>query len=222
MQYIEDLYQARFTNSELDSKRKAWEILTRNFFQKYVKKSDTVLDVGAGYCEFINNIEAKQKIALDINKDVKKFAAKDVRVVINDCNNMKDIKSDSINVVFISNLLEHMKSVSEIEQVFNESGRVLIKNGLMMLLQPNIKYAYKEYWDFFDHVVPLSHKGIAEGLRKNGFIVKQIKPKFLPYSTKSGFPLIPILIKIYIRVPIIQRILGKQMFIIAQNQKESV
>ena len=32
-----------------------------------------ILDVGAGSCEFINSIKASRKIALDINKDLKKI-----------------------------------------------------------------------------------------------------------------------------------------------------
>ena len=31
------------------------------------KKNFTVLDIGAGYCEFINNIQCAQKYAIDLN-----------------------------------------------------------------------------------------------------------------------------------------------------------
>ena len=35
--------------------------LHRLFFQKYIPEEETVLEIGAGYCEFINNIKAKKK-----------------------------------------------------------------------------------------------------------------------------------------------------------------
>jgi hypothetical protein len=42
----------------------------------------TVLEIGAGYCEFINSIRAKRKVAFDLNRDIKKFAKDSVEVVI--------------------------------------------------------------------------------------------------------------------------------------------
>ena len=65
---ITRLYRLRF-NKELKTRNKIWKILCRDFFQKYVKPTDTLCDIGAGYCEFINNINAKNKIAIDINKE---------------------------------------------------------------------------------------------------------------------------------------------------------
>lgn len=217
MKYIDDLYRARFTQKELDNKLKVWKVLTKHFFQKYVKRTDTVLDVGAGYCEFINNIKAKKKIALDINKDTKKFANSDVEVILDDCRKMKKIKSNSIDMVFISNFLEHMYNADDVEAVLVESKRVLKKEGLLLILQPNIKYAYKEYWDYFDHVVPLSHKSTAEALLKVGFKLIEIRPKFLPYTSKASVPKWKFLIILYLKLRIAQRIMGKQMFVVAQK-----
>jgi len=216
--YIEDLYKVRFTKKELKDKILVWEILTKSFFQKYVKPSDVVLDVGAGYCEFINNLKAKKKIALDINKDIYKFANKDIEVVINKCSDMKNIKNESVDVVFISNVLEHLQGAEEIEMTLRESRRVLKNRGLLLILQPNIKYAYKDYWDFFDHVVPLSHKGTTEALLKTGFKIVEVRPKFLPYSSRTSLPKWKILIKFYLKFRFIQNIFGKQMFVVARKE----
>ena len=217
MKYIDDLYRARFTQKELDDKLKVWQILTKHFFQRYVKRTDTVLDVGAGYCEFINNIRAKKKIALDINKDTKKFAAPDVEVILDDCRNMGKIKSNSVDVVFISNFLEHMPNADDVEKVLIETKRILKKEGQVLILQPNIKYAYREYWDYFDHVVPLSHKSTAEALLKNDFKLVEVRPRFLPYTSKSKVPKWSFLIIIYLKLKIAQKLLGKQMFVVAQK-----
>lgn len=51
------LYQGRFSKQEVEDKSRIWEVLCKHFFQEYVSPNDTVLDLGAGYCDFINNIQ---------------------------------------------------------------------------------------------------------------------------------------------------------------------
>ena len=87
-----------------------------------------------------------------------------------------------------------------------------------MILQPNIHYLYKEYWDFFDHHTPLSEKSMVEAIgMTGGFKIHTIIPRFLPYTTKSRFPQLPILMKLYINSPFAWNIFGKQMFIVAEK-----
>src|SRR5512142_2795385 len=63
------LYTTRFSADERKAKRALWEALCRGFFDRYVRPSDTVLDLGAGSCEFVNAIRAKEKIAVDLNPE---------------------------------------------------------------------------------------------------------------------------------------------------------
>jgi len=86
-----------------------------------------------------------------------------------------------------------------------------------MILQPNIRYLYREYWDFFDHHIPLSDKSLIEALRVVAFRIEQVLPKFLPYTTKSRIPQNPFLVKIYLKLPFIWKIMGKQMFILGRK-----
>lgn len=72
---LADLYGNRFNEHERNQKERIWRVLCTDFFQRYVRPSDTVLDVGAGYCEFINNIKCASKIALDLNEDTQVYAA---------------------------------------------------------------------------------------------------------------------------------------------------
>ncbi|PIY60377.1 SAM-dependent methyltransferase, partial [Candidatus Woesearchaeota archaeon CG_4_10_14_0_8_um_filter_47_5] len=115
MKEINLLYKARFTTAELKEKEMVWRILTTHFFQRYIKKTDTVLDLGAGYCEFINNITCKKKIAVDFNPDVRHFAKKDVEIIIGESHNLSAIASESVDVVFVSNVFEHMPNTQAIE-----------------------------------------------------------------------------------------------------------
>jgi len=98
---------------------------------------------------------------------------------------------------------------------FGEVLRVLRPAGRFLVLQPNIRYAYKEYWDFFDHHLPLSDRAMVEALAASGFRVETVRPRFLPYTTKSALPAWPLLVRLYLRCPPLHRLLGKQMFIVA-------
>src|SRR4051812_15641993 len=63
------LYANRFGNAEAQ-RTDIWKVLCADFFQKWVPRDSTVLDVAAGHCEFINNIEAGRRLAVDLNPDV--------------------------------------------------------------------------------------------------------------------------------------------------------
>ena len=47
-----------------------------------------------------------------------------------------------------------------------------------------------------------------------GFEVETCYPRFLPYTTKSRLPNWPILVKLYLRVPLAWRVLGAQAFMV--------
>jgi hypothetical protein len=83
---------------------------------------------------------------------------------------------------------------------------------------PNIKYAYKEYWDFFDHHVPLSHLSLAEGLEANGFRMVRNIPRFLPFTMAGKTPTSDWMIQLYLKMPLAWMILGKQFLIVAERR----
>src|SRR5260370_27971341 len=97
------LYRARFSSTDIAKKEKVWAILCDNFFSRFVNPEDRVLEIAAGYCEFINHIKCGEKYAYDANPDTVAYAAKDVKVVIGDCRNMSELKPDYFDVAFASN-----------------------------------------------------------------------------------------------------------------------
>ena len=103
-----------------------YKILCKNFFQKYTSKESVLLEIGAGYCEFINNIQAKEKIALDLNKDIKKYVNKNIQVIISDSTNLIQIKKDKVEGVFVNNFFEHIEKENIIKTIV-EIKRVLKK-----------------------------------------------------------------------------------------------
>ncbi|PIP24265.1 MAG: SAM-dependent methyltransferase [Candidatus Nealsonbacteria bacterium CG23_combo_of_CG06-09_8_20_14_all_37_18] len=214
---LRNIYQNRFKN-ELKSKNRIWKILCEEYFQKFINaKDDTVLDIAAGYGEFLNNIKAKRKIAVDLNEDIRKFVNEDVEVIISDCRKIENIESASIDKIFISNFLEHLNNTDEVIQVLQECHRLLKRGGEVLILQPNIYYVKEKYWFFIDHKTPLTHGSLVEALEICGFEIVLIKKKFLPYSTKSFLPQNNFFIKTYLKIPIFQQIFGKQSFVVGKK-----
>ncbi|MBI2617167.1 hypothetical protein HYW55_03485 [Candidatus Gottesmanbacteria bacterium] len=118
---IKKLYDTRFSALERVKKQKLWKRLCQDFLQQFINASDTVVDVGAGQCEFINNISCRKKIVIDINPDTKTFADSDVRVIISSIKHIKEsLRQGSADVIFMSNLLEHLESKEEVFRLLHE------------------------------------------------------------------------------------------------------
>ena len=217
---VKKLYDTRFTSFERVRKNELWQILCRDFLQRYVYQKDIVVDVGAGNCEFINNIKAQKKYAVDINYDVRKKAAKNVIVKIAPVKFLRNIfPKNTDDVVFMSNLLEHLDSKEDIIRILNESFSVLKKKGRLLIMQPDISLVGHEYWDFFDHKIAITFASLVEVLHAIGFSISDNRYPFLPYSTKVKFlPLWPPLLKIYLKIRPLHYLFGKQFFICAQKE----
>jgi SAM-dependent methyltransferase len=219
MSDVAKIYGARFLETGLAKRNRVWQTLCKYYFQKYIPPHAAVLDLACGYGEFINNIVADQKFAVDLNRDAPRYLGKDVRFFNKVASDLSDIEKDKIDVVFTSNFLEHLRDKSECDRVMKQVLEVLKPGGLFMILGPNIRYAYAEYWDYYDHYLPLSHLSLAEGLATNGFEVGTVIPRFLPYTMKNSVPTHPILIRGYLGVPLAWRFLGKQFLGFARKPK---
>ena len=109
-----DFYRIRFSRNEVYSRNLLWVYLCEKFFQKYIDKDSTVMDIGAGYCEFINNISCKSKIALDTSSIIKRYADKNVTTLVTPLNKIAKKYYNSIDVVFMSNFLEHLYTKNDV------------------------------------------------------------------------------------------------------------
>jgi ubiquinone/menaquinone biosynthesis C-methylase UbiE len=218
--YVLSIYADRF-DKDVEKRDVMWKILCKDYFQKYIKESDTVLDLAAGYCEFINNINCKKKIALDLNEKTKHMANKDVEVFQALSTNMPKKIEKKIDVVFVSNFFEHLDSKNELIDTLKEVHRVLKPGGKIMVLQPNIRLVGARYWDYVDHTLPLTEKSLVEAFHLTRFDVSYQKTRFLPYTANSRIPAIPSLIRLYLRFPLAQFFMGKQTFMIAITKKNT-
>ena len=217
---IQRIYRSRFTKKDISRKTRLWENLNELYFQKIIFPNETVLDFGAGYCEFINSIKCQNKIAIDINPELKKYASKKVKTYIGDISQLKKIKNKSVDTVFLSNFLEHLLTKEDVLKCLILLYRVLKPKGKVIILQPNIDLTKEKYWDRIDHHIALNGESVKEALLATNFqVIKYIK-RFLPSKSKSIFPQNKLFIKLYFLIPsTIRPWAGKSLIIARKNEK---
>ena len=176
--------------------------------------AEAVLELGAGYCDFINQVEANTRVAFDMNPEMVRFAAPGVDLRIGDCRGLPGIGDGTMDVVFASNFLEHF-TIDEAGALIRDVRRVLRSGGRLLLIQPNYLRKPSHYWDDPTHRTAFHHLNLPGLLEKNGFRVVRMLPGLLPFSMKSRLPKIPLLVRLYLRSPI--RPLAAQMYAVAER-----
>jgi SAM-dependent methyltransferase len=212
-----DIYRHRFTAAELAAAHAFWAPICR-YLEQFLNTDGVTLDLGAGYCHFINNVRSKKKYALDLSGEhLLKHAAGDVQTVEASGIHLDMFQDSSLDTVMASNLYEHFHTREDVALSFREVRRVLKPNGRFIVLQPNFAYCAKRYFDFFDHRLPFTDRGMVEGLEMAGLKIVRVIPRFLPYTSKSLLPTVPWMVALYLKMPPVWTILGAQMLIVAEK-----
>jgi len=214
---LKSLYAQRFRDVYAYKKQKIWIVLCRHFFQKFIPRECVVMDIAAGNCEFINAIEAKEKIAIDANPGIRDFAKDGVNIINDSFFHLDKHTDKKCDIIFASNIFEHLNSKEDVITAIKICYQYLVPGGKLLILQPNIRYTGGAYWDFIDHKIPLTEKALAEAGELCGFTIKKIIPRFLPYTTKSSIPQSPALVSLYLKMPFAWYFFGKQSFLVMEK-----
>ena len=190
-----------------------WRCLWKYYFSRYVHPSDTVLELGSGYSDFINNVQAKRRIAVDMWPDFLSHLREGVEGYVRDVSDLGFLADRSINLVFASNVVEHLTR-EKFEEVLNQLTQKLVPGGKIILLQPNYYYAFREYFDDYTHLTVYSHVSLCDFLMARGFEILRCVPRFVPLTLKSRFKVWPALIWLYLHCPL--KPFGKQMLVVAR------
>jgi len=212
---LREQYSRRFEGSR-DYRDRVWRALLRSRLQALVGADKDVLDLGCGWGEFIRNVRARARFAMDLNPDAARFAGDDVRFVEHDCTRPWPLRAGSLDVVFSSNFIEHLPDKEAIEATLQQARRCLRAGGRIILLGPNIRYVGGAYWDFWDHHVPVTDRALAEALELRGFEVERVVPRFLPYTMSDGRRVPIFLVRLYLALPLFWPLLGRQFLIVAR------
>ncbi|HEY5043521.1 MAG TPA: class I SAM-dependent methyltransferase [Verrucomicrobiae bacterium] len=213
-QELQRIYRQRF-HATSAYRNRVWQVLTRLFFNRWIPAGAVVLDLGCGYGEFINHIEARQKYAMDLNPDASQHLAPAVRFFEQDCSVTWPLPENSLDTVFTSNFFEHLPDKECLKRTLRQIFRCLKPGGRLIAMGPNIKYLPGLYWDFFDHHTILTEASLGEVLEMEGFVLQQVTPRFLPYTLVNApeYPLF--LLRLYLALPWLWPLKGRQFLVIA-------
>jgi SAM-dependent methyltransferase len=193
-----------------------WQVLTE-YLSPYVPPNAHALELGAGYCYWINAVPATRKVAVDLWEELPKYTAPNVLPLqIDLVQGLGALGQDKFDVALASNLLEHFEpdtAATLCADVFAH----LNPGGRFILIQPNFRFAYKHYFDDYTHRAVFTDVSLPMLLAAQGFTIEKVMPRFMPYSLRDGkLPVKPWLIKAYLASPI--KPFAGQMLVIAQKK----
>jgi SAM-dependent methyltransferase len=199
------------TRLSFDARREVlWETLCEAFFQHLVPPVACVLELGAGYGHFINHIRCQSRIAVDRWPGFVRYVNSDVIAHVGEVTDLSFIADSSVDFAFASNLVEHLTQ-GEFAMVLEQLQKKLKPGGTLNLLQPNYRFAYREYFDDYTHVAVYSDRSLVDYLESHGLRVIDCRPRFLPLTVKSRLPVWPFLIRLYLWLP--YKPMAKQMLV---------
>ena len=118
-------------------------------------------------------------------------------------------------MIFSSNFFEHLPDKEALDQAIGHAMQALKPGGRLLAIGPNIAVLKGRYWDFWDHHVALSDQALAELLEIHGLEIKKAISRFLPYNMVRVKKRPLFLVSLYLRLPFLWPIWGKQFFLVA-------
>jgi hypothetical protein len=215
---FERLYEYRFRDVDQAARETVWREIAR-YIHDRMGKPDRVLDPAAGRGEFITAVPARDRWGVDLVRHGPTEAA-GVKMIIADIM-AAELPREYFDGVFASNFLEHLPDQDTVANVLARLYVAMRAGGRIAILGPNFKYCAREYFDCADHTVILSHIAAAEHLYAAGFEVTAVHPKFLPFSFRGLLPPSAGLTRIYLRTPVLWKVLGKQFLIIGRKPAQA-
>jgi SAM-dependent methyltransferase len=195
-------------------REKLWRALTP-YLQCFVPENAVVLELGAGYCYFINNVSAARRVAVDASPEIQRWAAPDVEAVADDALQfLRSADPEQFDFIFASNFFEHFEWPA-LEEMIALILRALRPSGRLAVIQPNFRIAAGRYFDDYTHRTIFTDVSLGDWLRASGFNIVKMSPRFLPLSVKSGAGALSFLVPLYLRLP--YRPLAGQMFALAER-----
>lgn len=207
------IYEYRFRDVDEDARAAVWREVAGFLYARF-ERPERVLDPAAGLGEFIAGCPAPDRWAVDVvDYGISDFDGVTSRIApILDA----DLPEHYFDLVFASNLLEHLATPEQIADVLARFHDLVRPGGRVAIMGPNFRYCAREYFDCADHVLALTHVTVAEHLYGAGFEVTDLVPRFLPYSFRSSLPASPRLARWYLHAPPLWRVLGKQFLVVGR------
>ncbi len=214
---IEKIYEYRFSAISEQTRHSTWEAIT-HFVLKQMGQPKKILDPACGKGEFLQALPLSiERWGIDLHQTTVDQTREEITFRQG---NIFDIELPKgyFDGVFVSNTLEHLSTPEEVFALLVRLHEVMQPGGVLAIIGPNFKYAYREYFDCADHKICLSHLSVEEMLYGAGFRITKSIDRFLPFSFRGRLPASKLLMKIYFRIPLLWKIFGKQYLVLAQKQ----
>jgi hypothetical protein len=214
------LYEYRFRDVAQSRRDDVWAAVAPMLYER-LKRPERVLDPAAGRCEFINAVPSAERWAVDAVAYDEGVAQEGTRLIVSEI--MKaDLPREYFGGVFVSNFLEHLPSQEAVADFLERMHDCMSPGGRIAIMGPNFRFCAREYFDYADHTVTLTERGVEEHLYAAGFGIVAVYPRFLPYTFSGRLPSHPALVRAYLRLPVAWRILGKQFLVIAERTADAI
>ena len=200
---------------EHPARKAVWEAIAAHL-SPWIPEDARVVELGAGYCHWINAVRAADRVAVDLWEDLPRHAGSGVQArVLDAATELRTLGDARFDVALASNLLEHFEP--DIAAAIAADVREILRpGGRFVLIQPNFRYAFRSYFDDYTHRSVFTDVSLANLLRAHGFSVEHVEPRFLPYSMRDVRSRIPgCLVRAYLRSPL--RPWAGQMLVVARR-----
>jgi hypothetical protein len=209
-----DYFSTRFVE---DERRAAlWRHLTK-YLSRFVPDQADVLELGAGYCYFINQIPARRRVAVDVFPELPRYAAAGVETWVGDALAfLRECPRASFDFIFASNFFEHFEW-AVLNEMLPLAVQALRPGGRLGLVQPNFRTASRRYFDDFTHRTIFTDVSLRDWLAANGLVVTHLDARFMPLTVKGRGGGLSFLVPLYLRLPV--RPMAGQMLVIAEKRQ---
>jgi SAM-dependent methyltransferase len=214
-------YRRRFEREQA-GREAVWRVLVDAWFSRYVDGAQAVLDLGCGWGAFVNRVAVPRRYGIDLNADAARHLDGDVVLFHQSAADPWPLPDGSLDLVFTSNFLEHLPSRDAVLAALHEAFRCLRPGGRIVCLGPDIRYAKGHYWNFFDHVIPLTARSLSEAVELAGFRLERVIDRFLPYTLAGRRSPPAFAIRAYLRLRPVWRLLGRQFLVVATTPEPQV
>jgi SAM-dependent methyltransferase len=170
------------------------------YLQPYVFAEEPLLELGAGYGDFLRFIQAKEKWALDWHEALAAYWGPEVRPLLQSALEPIPLPAASLGTVLASNFFEHF-TIGESEAILKEVARVLRPGGRLIAIQPDFGLEPGRYFDDYTHKTVFTGPGFCDFLQALGWRIVRLEPRFLPFSMKSRLPKAGWLVALYLALP---------------------
>jgi SAM-dependent methyltransferase len=183
---------------------------------RWIPSGAHVLEIGAGYCAWINAVRAPRRVAVDVWPEITRYAAAGVEARVLDASReLPSLGEAAFDVALASNVLEHFDADTA-AAVVGDLHRLLKPGGRLLVIQPNFRYASAVYFDDYTHRSVFTDVSLPALLQSRGFEIDLVQARFLPYSMRATrLPIRRWLVRSYLASPV--KPMAGQMLVVARR-----